>query len=55
MSVETLAFLMPGKHLPEDALKSVLKYLLLALDFLHSEGKMIHTGETTSCYVSMLR
>ncbi|EME38582.1 hypothetical protein DOTSEDRAFT_181838 [Dothistroma septosporum NZE10] len=43
MSVETLQHLMPNQRLSEDALKSVLKYLLLALDCLHSEGKMVHT------------
>lgn len=49
MSVETLMGLMPGGHLSEDVLKSILKHLLLALDFLHSEGKTIHTGNRSSC------
>nr|POE98275.1 serine/threonine-protein kinase srpk [Quercus suber] len=44
MSVETLASLMPGKRMSEDVLKSVLKHLLLALDFLHGEGKTVHTA-----------
>ncbi|PIA99024.1 putative serine/threonine-protein kinase sky1 [Cercospora beticola] len=44
MSVKTLQQLMPDQLLSEDALKAVLKYLLLALDCLHTEAKMIHTG-----------
>ncbi|GIZ36572.1 hypothetical protein CKM354_000004200 [Cercospora kikuchii] len=43
MSVKTLQQLMPNQLLSEDALKAVLKYLLLALDCLHSEARMIHT------------
>ncbi|KAF2215924.1 hypothetical protein CERZMDRAFT_109760 [Cercospora zeae-maydis SCOH1-5] len=43
MSVEILQHLMPNEVLSEDALKSVLKYLLLALDCLHNEGNMVHT------------
>lgn len=47
MSVKTLQQLMPNQLLPEDVLKSVLKFLLLALDCLHSEAKMVHTSKTT--------
>jgi len=48
MSVATFGELMPGGHLSEDVLKAVLKHLLLALDYLHSEGKMVHTGRQLS-------
>ncbi|PPJ56168.1 hypothetical protein CBER1_09086 [Cercospora berteroae] len=48
MSVETLQHLMPNQVLSEDALKSVLKYLLLALDCLHSEAKVVHTDLQSS-------
>jgi hypothetical protein len=34
--------------LPENLLKLVLQHVLLALDFLHSEAKVIHTGEFSS-------
>ncbi|KAM3425092.1 hypothetical protein BST61_g7058 [Cercospora zeina] len=43
MSIEILQQLMPNQLLSEEALKSVLKYLLLALDCLHSECKMVYT------------
>lgn len=45
MSLETLRQLMPEKQLSADVLKAVLKHLLLALDFLHTEAKMVHTGD----------
>ncbi|EME82206.1 uncharacterized protein MYCFIDRAFT_188967 [Pseudocercospora fijiensis CIRAD86] len=32
-----------GEQLSADVLKAVLKHLLLALDFLHTEAKMVHT------------
>lgn len=32
------------KSLPEDLLKGALQQLLLALDYLHSEAHVIHTG-----------
>ena len=47
MSVQTLQELMPEKQLSEDVLRAVIRYLLLALDCLHSEGKMVHTGNQT--------
>ncbi|PGH11756.1 CMGC/SRPK protein kinase [Polytolypa hystricis UAMH7299] len=34
---------MPGKEISEKLLKSTLKHLLLALDFLHTEAHIIHT------------
>lgn len=37
-----------GDKLPEGLLKLVLKHVLLALDFLHSEAQVIHTGEFNS-------
>lgn len=33
-----------GEKVSEDLLKSIVKYLLLALDFLHAEGRVVHTG-----------
>lgn len=44
MSIETLRQLMPGNQLSEELLKAVLRHLFLALDCLHSEAKMVHTG-----------
>jgi serine/threonine-protein kinase SRPK3 len=32
------------KSLPEDLLKGALQQLLLALDYLHSEANIVHTG-----------
>lgn len=32
------------KVLPEDLLKPTLIHILLALDFLHTEAKIVHTG-----------
>lgn len=45
MSVHTLRKMLSGEKLSEDMLKSVLKYLLLALNYLHNEGNLVHTGE----------
>ncbi|KAL9028037.1 MAG: hypothetical protein Q9196_003531 [Gyalolechia fulgens] len=42
MSIETLRQLSPGQKLPENVLKAFLIHLLQALDFLHTEAKMIH-------------
>lgn len=36
--------MMPGNRMSEKLLKSTLKHILLALDFLHSEVGIIHTG-----------
>lgn len=44
MSMETLRRLCPGRKLPEDLLKAFLTHLLQALDFLHTDAKMIHAG-----------
>jgi serine/threonine-protein kinase SRPK3 len=35
----------PDRKLPEAMLKQILIHLLLALDFLHSECHVIHTGQ----------
>lgn len=34
----------PGRRLPVNVLKPALVHILLALDFLHSEAHMVHTG-----------
>ncbi len=39
-----------GKKLPEDLLKLVLQYILTAVDYLHSEAKVIHTGSSQSAF-----
>lgn len=44
MSMETLRQLSPGRKVPEPLLKAFLNHLLRALDFLHSDAKMIHAG-----------
>jgi serine/threonine-protein kinase SRPK3 len=38
-------------ELPLQILKPAINYLLLALDFLHTEGNVVHAGK--SCYTSM--
>lgn len=45
-SLETFRQLMPSRQLPEDLLKAVLRHVLQALDCLHRDAKMIHTGES---------
>jgi hypothetical protein len=45
VSAETFQNAMPAKQLPEALLKAVLEHLLQALDCLHSDAKMIHTGK----------
>lgn len=42
------------KVFPEFLLKPTLIHILIALDFLHSEAHMIHTGSTASIVVGML-
>ncbi|KAE9404244.1 kinase-like protein [Gymnopus androsaceus JB14] len=42
MSMETLRRLCPGHKLTEELLKLFLIHLFLALDFLHTDAKMIH-------------
>ena len=45
ISLETFREVMPLKRLPEKLLKAVLRHLLQALDCLHRDAEMIHTGE----------
>jgi hypothetical protein len=45
VSLQTLRNRFPGRRLPEALLKSVATHLLLALDFLHVEARVIHTGK----------
>jgi serine/threonine protein kinase len=41
---------LPDRRLPKILLQNILKTLFLALDFLHNEAKMIHTGTRMSLY-----
>lgn len=41
----SLRYTRPDCKLPEVMLKQILIHLLLALDFLHSECHIIHTGQ----------
>ena len=45
MTLAALRRKLLGDRLPENLLKIALKHVLLALDFLHSEAQVIHTGE----------
>lgn len=38
-------------YLTEDLLKVFLQTILLALDFLHTDCKLVHTGEETQVSV----
>jgi serine/threonine-protein kinase SRPK3 len=44
ISVKSFRSLLHERALPVGFLKLVLKHLLISLDFLHSEAKVIHTG-----------
>jgi serine/threonine-protein kinase SRPK3 len=44
--------LIPGEKLPQEILKLILKHILLALEFLHSECDLAHTGKSTGGYLS---
>ena len=35
-----------GRKLPEDFVQAVLQHVLLALDYLHSEARLVHTGSS---------
>lgn len=48
MTLAALRKKLSGDRFPENLLKLVLKHVLLALDFLHSEAQVIHTGEFSS-------
>jgi hypothetical protein len=42
----SLRYALPDRKMPEAMLKQTLIHLLLALDFLHDECHIIHTGES---------
>ena len=44
MSLYELRNRAPQKVFPENLLKPTLIHILLALDFLHSEAHVVHTG-----------
>ena len=44
MSMETLRQLSPGRKMPESLLRVFIIHLLHALDFLHTDAKMVHAG-----------
>jgi serine/threonine-protein kinase SRPK3 len=41
-----------GEKVSAQLLKPIIKYLLMALDFLHTEARVVHTGKSTQliCY-----
>ncbi|CAG8354151.1 unnamed protein product [Penicillium salamii] len=43
-SLQDLHYIMPHARLEVDILKSAIKQMLLALDYLHTECKLVHTG-----------
>lgn len=43
-SLHDLHFIMPEGRMDETILKSALRQMLLALDYLHTECKLVHTG-----------
>jgi len=47
--------LVPGERLPQVILKLTLKHILLALDFLHSECNLAHTGKFPKCHPLFFR
>jgi serine/threonine-protein kinase SRPK3 len=48
ISLGAFRMMLPKRALPAGLLKLVLKHLLLVLDFLHTEAKVIHTGKATA-------
>ena len=44
MSMETLRQLSPEQKLPQNLVRIFLIHLLQALDFLHTDAKMVHAG-----------
>jgi hypothetical protein len=48
ISVKAFTTILPKRTLPVCPLKPVLRRLLLSLDFLHTEAKLIHTGEAAA-------
>jgi serine/threonine-protein kinase SRPK3 len=47
ISIKSFRRMLPNQALPISFIKLVLKHLLLSLDFLHTEAKVIHTGESS--------
>jgi serine/threonine-protein kinase SRPK3 len=47
ISIKAFRRMLPDRALPISLLKAVLKHLLLSLDFLHTEAKVIHTGKSS--------
>ena len=47
-----LLYRIPSGRFTEDLLKASLKQLLLALDYLHTECNIVHTGTTKQILVS---
>lgn len=45
ISVKAFRRTLPNRALPVDFVKQVLKHLLLSLAFLHTEAKVVHTGQ----------
>ena len=48
ISLKAFRHLLPDRALPVCLLKAVLKHLLISLDFLHTEAKVIHTGTSNT-------
>ena len=48
ISIKAFRRMLPERALPVSFVKLVLKHLLLGLDFLHTEAKVIHTGESNN-------
>ena len=46
ISVKASRRMLPNRALLVDFVKLILKHLLLSLDFLHTEAKVIHTGQS---------
>lgn len=51
MSVFELRNRAVAKVLPENLLKPTLIHILLALDFLHTEAGIIHTGKVSVSFI----
>lgn len=54
ISVKAFRSLLPERALPLGFLKVVLKHLLINLDFLHTEAKVIHTGTSNRIQLQTL-
>jgi hypothetical protein len=47
LSIKSFRGMRPDRAFPATFVRRLLKYLLLALDFLHTEAKAIHTGKSS--------